>query len=252
MRIIQQIIILIPIYKKSLGDLEEYSVKYSISNLKEGREVRFIAPETLDLKYYQDNFQDVGIDFYNDIYFKSTEDYSRLLLRKEFYENYEGYEYLLIHQTDAILLYDNLDYWCSLNLSYVGAPWPAGLNVILNQGRFSEPNEKLIRVHVGNGGFSLRNIQDFIKCLIDFKGEVEIYLSNGFDNIGGHNEDVFFAAMAIVSESFTTPDPLTASLFATEYPPAYYMQFNGNIAPMAGHAWWKFDIKFWRELINRN
>jgi hypothetical protein len=86
--------------------------------------------------------------------------------------------------------------------------------------------------------------------LKEFDRELTSYLSHGVEGIVGTPEDVFFAAISQMSQFYSVPDPLTASLFATENPPSSFLKYNGGRIPMGGHAWWKFDYKFWFDLIN--
>jgi len=243
------VIILVPIYKSRLDEIELFSLQFSISRLKSSRRVKFICPRDLDVSFYQFHFEKIEFDCFPEVFFESILGYNQLLLQVEFYRFYSGFEFLIILQTDAIILKDDLDFWAVQPFDYVGAPWPAGLLVELNRGRFAGEASRQVRVHVGNGGYSLRRIDKTIDLLVEFEEEVAIYFDCGFDNIGGRNEDVFFAAMAQVSDSFRIPDPVTASLFSTEYPPDYYLKLNGNHPPSGGHAWWKFDREYWLGLM---
>ncbi len=122
----------------------------------------------------------------------------------------------------------------------------------LNIGRYNGNNEQLVKVHVGNGGLSLRRVSKCLSLLEEFKDVVEIVKSTGFnERIGdvGHNEDVFFAVMGSLSNDFIIPDQIIASWFSVEYPPSYYLAINGNKPPMGGHGWKKFDPGFWREYL---
>jgi len=244
------VVILVPIYKSQLDDIELFSLKFSIAQLKLGRKIKFICPRNLDISFYLFHFESIEFDSFPDSFFESVLGYNQLLLQVEFYRFYSGFKFLLILQTDAIILRDELDFWVVQSFDYVGAPWPAGLLVELNRGRFAGEASRQVRVHVGNGGYSLRRIDKTIELLLDFEEEVAIYFASGFDNISGRNEDVFFAAMAQVSGSFHIPDPVTASLFSTEYPPDYYLKSNGNRPPSGGHAWWKFNREFWIGLMD--
>jgi len=203
----------------------------------------------LDVSFYRFFFGGIEFDCFPEVFFESILGYNQLLLQVGFYEFYSEFEFLVILQTDAIILKDAFNFWAAQSFDYVGAPWPAGLLVELNRGRFSGEASRQVRVHVGNGGYSLRRIDKTIDLLVEFQEEVAIYFDYGFDNIGGRNEDVFFAAMAQVSDSFRIPDPVTASLFSTEYPPDYYLKLNGNHSPSGGHAWWKFDREYWLDLM---
>jgi glycosyltransferase involved in cell wall biosynthesis len=243
------LIILIPVYKKKLDELEAFSIRHTLSKLKPGRLVRFIGPENIEKKFYESNFPGIGFDLFPDEYFDSIDGYNYLLLSEDFYKSYLNYEFMLIHQTDAILLVDELDYWCSQKYDYIGAPWPAGLEINWDRaGRHSQVSTS-IRTYVGNGGLSLRRTKAAAKLLVDFRQELEDYCSVGFENITGFNEDIFFATFSQISKNFVAPDPITASLFSTEYPPDFYLKHNGNKPPMGGHAWAKFDARFWLDLI---
>jgi hypothetical protein len=203
----------------------------------------------MDISFYSFHFGGVDFDFFPVEFFESLRGYNRLLLGVDFYKLHLGSEFILILQTDAVILRDDLDFWCSQPYDYVGAPWPFGVEIELNRGRFIGAEARKVRAYVGNGGLSLRRTRKFVELLEDFEKEVDIYLETGFDNIDGCNEDVFFAAMAQVSSAFSTPDPVTASLFSTEYPPDFYLKYNGNRTPSGGHAWWKFDPDFWLGLM---
>jgi hypothetical protein len=244
------LLILIPIHKECLSEIENFSLKYSLSKLNLNRHIRFIAPDSLNISFYIKNFKNIEIDFFDDYFFKSTQTYSELLLSKFFYQYYLDFNYLLILQTDSIIFYDNLNYWCSLGFDYVGAPWPDGHIVNLNMGQFVEPQSLLIKPSVGNGGFSLRKTASIINLLDSFQAELIHYIKYGFNKINGHNEDLFIASMGLIKNDFDIPDPITASKFSVEFPPQHYLKLNGNHPPMAAHAWWKYDIDFFISLIN--
>jgi glycosyltransferase involved in cell wall biosynthesis len=243
------VIVLIPVYKIQLDDAEVFSIRQSLSKLRPGRRIRFIAPEGIDREFYNSNFPGIQFDLYPPDFFSSIEGYNYLLLSADFYKEYSNYEFILIHQADAILLDDDLDYWCAQEYDYIGAPWPAGLDIKFSQdGRFSADLVTL-RAYVGNGGLSLRRTSAILKLLKDYQRELQDYCKYGFKDLVGRNEDVFFSGIGQLSKDFVIPDPVTASLFSTEYPPDYYLQYNGNRPPMGGHAWAKFNPAFWLKLI---
>ena len=55
-----------------------------------------------------------------------------------------------------------------------------------------------------------------------------------------------FSLFGQVSADFVLPNEVTASRFAMELKPSYYFEINGGIDPMGGHAWWKYEPKFWK------
>jgi len=234
---------LVPIYKIELSSLELYCLKKSLSVLA-GRDVRFIGPVSLALTYYSENFPSIQFIGLPDENFTSIENYNRLLINKEFYNLFLNYEFLLILQTDAIVLRDDLDYWYAQPFDYVGAPWPDGYEIHVNSGKFSGVNGKNVKVYVGNGGLSLRRIRKCLSLLNEFDGEIlEFFKSTG------SSEDLFFSVMGALSKDFIIPNEITASRFSVELKPSYYVNLNDGIFPMGGHALLKYEPEFWRNVI---
>jgi hypothetical protein len=234
--------ILIPIYQSRLSSLEEYSLDVSLDNLR-SRQVWFIAPQGLLCDYYQSRYPDIEFIFFEADYFSSIAGYNRLLLSHLFYEQFIAHEFVLILQTDAIILRDDLDVWMSKPFDYIGAPWPDGNELFVNLGRFEGEFGKAIKVYVGNGGLSLRRTRKCLALLNEFPDAISVFLKTG------SSEDLFFSYMGALSADFIIPNEITASLFAMELKPAYYYQVNGGIVPMGGHAWWKYDVTFWKAFL---
>jgi hypothetical protein len=238
----EPVVVLVPIYKTTLSALEEFSLDVSLQALPE-RDVMFIAPEGLDCAYYAHRYCGTQFVFFEATYFASIHGYNRLLLSVAFYEAFVRYEFMLILQTDALVLRDELDYWCSQPFDYVGAPWPDGVAVFVNLGRFEGNKGRQVTAFVGNGGLSLRRIGKHIGLLQEFPEAV------GYFRQSGSNEDLFFSLMGSLSRDFVVPNEITASRFALELKPDYYFAVNGKQPPMGGHAWWKYDVAFWREQL---
>jgi hypothetical protein len=75
--------------------------------------------------------------------FSTWEEYNSLLKSIKFYEKIIQFKFLLIVQTDAFVFSNRLIDFCKYD--YVGAPW-------------KRDSFKFINGRVGNGGFSLRNV----------------------------------------------------------------------------------------------
>ncbi len=240
---IKNIVILIPVYKPVLDELECRSLSCSIAALP-GREIFFIGPSSLDRKVYSDSYANIPFLGFDDGCFSSIEGYNRLLLSQEFYEKFFDYEFMLVLQTDAVILRDELDFWCGKPFDYVGAPWPDGYELFVNAGRFEGNNGKRVKVQVGNGGLSLRRVKKCHDLLEEFSGDIlDIFTRTG------SSEDLFFSVMGSLSNDFIIPNEITASRFSLELKPSYYFVLNGGKLPMGGHAWWKYEPNFWLNIL---
>lgn len=235
-------IVLVPVYQPTLAPLEQYSLDVSLAALA-GRPVTFIAPQGLDRRYYQERYPQVAFTAFDDSFFASIQGYNRLLLDAAFYQRFAEHSHLLILQTDAVVLRDELDAWCATPYDYLGAPWPDGHELFVNLDRFDGERGKRMKVHVGNGGLSLRRIDKSIALLREFPQASMVFSQTG------SNEDLFFAFMGALSADFVLPGEIAASRFAMELRPSYYRAVNGGHAPMGGHAWWKYEPGFWKGLL---
>ena len=236
------VVVLVPVYLTHLPPIEEYSLDVSLQALR-GRTVFFIAPSGLSKDYYAQRYPQVGFIDFDPGYFASIAGYNRLLLAESFYQRFEAFQFMLILQTDAVVLRDELEVWTQAPFDYVGAPWPDGNELFVNLGRFEGVYGKRVRVHVGNGGLSLRRIARCRALLREFADATGVFLQSG------SSEDLFFSFMGALSQDFVLPNEITASRFALELKPSYYFHVNGGAVPMGGHAWWKYEPAFWKALL---
>jgi len=236
------VVVLVPVYQPGLTPLEQYGLDRSLRQLK-GRMVRLIAPAGLDMAYYQARYPQLPVDRFASPAFESIAEYSRLLLSESFYARYASYDFMLILQTDAVLLRDALDEWCAQPFDYVGAPWPKPFELFVNTGRFEGDAGRHVRATVGNGGLSLRRIAKCAALLREFAVEIAVFQHTG------SSEDLFFATMGLLSNDFVLPNEVTASRFAMEGRPSYYRHINGGHLPMGGHAWNKNEPEFWQAAL---
>jgi protein O-GlcNAc transferase len=233
----------IPVYRSKLTGFEEYSFLHSMPFLN-GRHVELLAPESLDVGWYVERCPYAKVKRFDGRYFASIKGYNELLLDPVFYAGFKPSEYLLILQTDAMLLSDDIDPWLKRGFDYVGAPWPQGVEVFVNAGRFEGKFGKRVRAHVGNGGFSLRRIDKCIGLLSEFEILRDVFIRSG------SSEDLFFSLLGGLSADFVIPNEVTASYFSMELEPQYYFYVNGNHLPLGTHAWWKSSLDFWRAHVS--
>ena len=204
----------------------------------------FVGPKNLPLAYYQKHFPSVAFRGLDEAHFQSVKTYSRLLLQRDFYASFGTYEFILILQTDAIVLRDDLDHWVNQPLDYIGAPWPIPWKLRVNVARYAGANEKRISVSVGNGGLSLRRISGVLAVLAQFDDVAKVAIERGMP------EDMFFSIAGVLAQGFRVPDAISASKFAMEFDPQDMFAINGGVYPMGGHSWWEKAPQFWLPLID--
>lgn len=152
----------IPVFKQTLSKTESARVSISLRNSHENN--FFVAPHGLDIDYYRNLWPDVQFRFFPKRHFESTTTYSDWLLSPEIYREFRDFQFLLICQTDAILLKPipkNFD----PNWDYIGAVWvqPFHLSWDPIKGTLRIGNGRYINrsVSVGNGGLSIRRVSKF-------------------------------------------------------------------------------------------
>jgi hypothetical protein len=236
------VVVVVPVYQPFLSPIEAFSLGHSLGVLQRRRRVVLTGPEGLDLAYYQDRFAPFDWLPFEAGSFASIQGYSRLLTSAAFHEALAEHRFMLLLQTDALLLRDELDTWCSRPYDYIGAPWPAGVEILVQVDRFDGNRAQRVKSMVGNGGFSLRRIRACRDLLDEFPQALQVFQRSG------SSEDLFFAILGSLSTRFVLPNEMTASRFSLELQPRRYHAIHGA-APMGGHAWWKYDPGYWLEQL---
>lgn len=205
-------------------------------------------------------------------YFGSVAAHNRMLFTPHFYMRFRDYRYILLYHLDALALRDELKEWCMKGFDYIGAPW--------------FPNEELPWVkepHVGNGGFTLMNVEACIRVLRRRYQEDPVafweqhlfepvkrsarcfanklkqgragLLAGSLETIAAYfdrftlndgNNDRFWSLEATkLDPSFRIPDWKTGLRFAFEADPQNCFELLGRKLPFGCHAWQRFDREFW-------
>jgi len=228
------VVIGIPIYKKHVDEYEKISL-HLVNNILVKYAKVFIAPRSLQFDY-GDEYHDFGVEYFDDVYFTSTEAYSKLLLSEEFYMRFSKYKFLLIYQLDALVFSDQLEYFCQLNYDYIGAYFPDNGKIRSYLGC------------VGNGGFSLRKIDATLQLLKNTKELLEIHK---FSSHWQKYEDRFFSYCGAkkINGFISAPmDVAIAFSFDTEVHKCY--RRNGRKLPFGCHEWFKIDIEFYKKALH--
>ncbi len=259
--------IVIPLYKIPLSAFEQVSLDQCIKVLGK-YDVYFVLPEHLEqqiLPHHYIKTRRVKYKIFNDEFFKDLPGYNRLMKFPGFYKAFLDYEFMLIHQLDAFVFRDELDYWCSLDYDDIGAPLFEGLEL-------AGPDSRMIGQ--GNGGFCLRKINSCYKVVTRFKKlwfkhpfynaakpfYLNLYRDVKYQLIYNYswypfqpviNEDVFWARLVPeVFKEFKVPNAAQAVPFSFEVNPDVLYQMNGHRLPFGCHAWWKYNLPFWKDHIN--
>jgi hypothetical protein len=237
-----KVAIVIPLYRVELSDYEALSLKSTFHHLGYREDICWLVPEGFDSSSYDSLFGARRREEFPKHFFQSVNSYSSLLLAESFYERFlPAFSHLLIVQTDATVLRDDLDYWLSQPFHYIGAPWPKGWSFPLS-GVLDDARPLRCTAVVGNGGFSLRDIRATLALLREFPVASNEWRKNGWP------EDFFIALAASVSDYFRMPNLRVASRFSIELEPTFFRSLNRSL-PFGLHAWHLYDREFWEDVI---
>jgi hypothetical protein len=259
--------IAVPLTEKSyLTDEEKISIRHLETYL--GNYDRFlIQPQGMD--FTLDGFK--VMKFARD-FFGSLEAHRSLLFSENFYKSFENYRFILIYHTDALVFSDKLSYWCSKNYDYIGPPW-----ISHKEAPYAgNPN---FEGKVGNGGFSLRKVDSFLKVINSKKywknpvdNSLKVYRENSgaarvkrtirslsmfIPHLNGvkqemkssrMKEDLFWTDRAAHYYPSFRIAPLDEALrFGFECVPRHCYKVNDFKLPFGCHAWEKYDRAFWED-----
>lgn len=268
----KKVAIVVPVYRTRLTIEEQISMRH-LTHFLGAFDKYLILPETLDFSI--DGFQTKR---FADKFFASVDSYSALMLWKDFYTAFDDYEYILIYQLDALVFSGALDEWCAANWDYVGAPFMR-----------CEDSPLVTIEGGGNGGFSLRKVESFLRVLTAPTYRVEAI--EKWDIFNRHqprykqelnrlikaakrvrtfnqprrpgmkwylgreaeyrfNEDLFWSFEAAKHyPQFAIPTVRESLRFSFEVAPRKCFEINGNRLPFGCHAWCKYDRAFWQPYL---
>jgi hypothetical protein len=258
-------IVIVPIYKPELSELEHISLAQCFKILS-NYPIVAVKPKSMSMEQVDYNFNDVLA--FDDEYFEDVQGYNRLMLSSHFYKAFLEYEYMLIHQLDAFVFKDELLQWCDKGYDYIGAPWLRyaaypdiikeaknrlrnylHLNLNLKQPSSGLPTDWQFQNRVGNGGFSLRRTEAMCKICLDDCETIAYYNSREEHYF---NEDVFWSLeVNRKRKRLKIPDYKTATHFAIENSYKHGFQITSGKLPFGCHAWDK-HLSFWKPIFLQN
>jgi len=258
----KKVTVIVPFYRVEITPREAIALEQCFRILS-GHDIIAIKPHWLALPAAVLKYPFKDVVSFDDAFFKSVKSYSTLMLSEKFYKAFLDYEFMLIHQLDAFVFEDRLDYWCSQPYDYIGAPWlrnghdPGVVKSVWLQlsyffhTRFSlhkkgEPTKYQYENKVGNGGFSLRRVAVFHRLCLQRDAEMERYI-----NLDGHhfNEDRFWSVEVNRKKNrIKIPGYKKGVGFSFELVPEKALRLNNGQLPFGCHAWNKYD-NFWRPIF---
>ncbi len=253
------VIVVIPLYTTRLAAHERMSLQRSLQVLG-AHPTAIVCPEGLDLAPLSDvpGLARCTVERFDPGYFRSIDDYNRLMLSPGLYERFSGYGHLLICQTDVFVFNDRLAHWVSRGYDYIGAPWIASeprawRRAALWIGNGFRRRKKTDEHHfkVGNGGFSLRRVSTMLRVVREQAPDIHHLLAHP-DDRRHHVEDVYFSLVApLKMPGIQIPGYQEAVDFCMDRKPAIALRINGNRLPFACHGFDKPKVRdFWRPLID--
>lgn len=212
-------VILTPIYRPQLDDVECSLVRHSLNATT--HDYIFLAPEGLDTYYYRRTFPDVEIRTVEPWFLTGVRPYNYWLTSAEFYEPWKNWEWILLCQTDAVLLHEPFARLSqsSVMWDYLGAPWDPpvrtitiGSRILVRSGTGENRGPVWVGVvgsrhDVGNGGLSLRRVESFTRSARELEGSLSRAVREHI------HEDVIWATFGKRSGISIAPKGIAASTF---------------------------------------
>ncbi len=224
--------------------------------------IYIVAPEGLNLKAYQEIVPAIDVKYIPATYQNSLLNYNKLKLSQYFYKLFACYKYLVTYELDAFAFKNDLELWCNKGYDYIGAPWFEG---------YAETTSDNL-MGVGNSGFSLRSIEAMRKGIkvAEYNDPTKpkhyyknVWLKLQFwltallpiENIYLQdadllNEDWVIAELiARRAPGFKLAPINEAIQFSFEVKPEALFELNNYQLPTGCHAWWRYNLPFWKPFI---
>ncbi|MDO8714676.1 MAG: DUF5672 family protein [Polynucleobacter sp.] len=229
---------IIPAYQAKLTKNERYALlqlrRLKVENLT------LVCPNHLNVTQYEVLLPNLQVERFDAVHFSSLAQYSHFVASPLFYQRFiDQYQWMFMHQLDAFLLDNKVQFFISLGYDYFGAPWKLGFENPLFL--FNRPILKnfFSRFHVGNGGLSLRNIPRTLDLLLRKQNHASL---NYF------LEDAFFGYWGMRDYFYKSCPIEVASNFAFENDPEYWLLRSRQL-PMGMHAYDVWSPDFYKPLI---
>ena len=228
-----KVAVVIPNHKEELDEFEKISLA-QVRKVLEKYPIIFALPAGKKFSFLR---QDDNVIYFPPQFFQNVKAYNILMMSPNFYAAFRAFDYILIHELDAFVFRDELEYFCSLGYDYIGAPWPFWLEWLRNTRR--------VKSRVGNSGFCLRNVKAHYNLLAGHSEFVNKFL-------GSNNDDFFSRCGQTADLNFHVAPYNVACKFSAEVNPERVVKKNGGKLPFGCHAWFKFHGNFYAPILQQS
>ena len=161
----RKVIIIIIAHKEVLTENEKRSLQQCYKVLGSYQTI-IVCPEKMNVSTYKTTYPTADFMFIDPKWQANYRMFNKLKINDGFYKKFKGFKYVLFYELDAWVFRDELIAWCDKGYDYIGAPW---FDLDYNGQQYLND--------VGNGGFSLRNINSSLKLLrsLRYKQAMEKY-----------------------------------------------------------------------------
>jgi hypothetical protein len=265
-------VVVVPVHRQQPTPDEQFGLQ-RCGQVLGHHPIRIVHPEGLNLELYKDLLPTAKPLPVPVAWMASIRAYNRMMINPAFYQKFDHFSHVLVHEPDALAISDQLFYWCEQPFDYIGAPWFEG---------FQSAASDAPIIGVGNSGFSLINIRA-IRLFLDSNRRwisrmiiakdlfrkilrrpsryplnflIEAFGSSGL--LGGAHRlvddqcDLFLTLHASSSTPtlFRVADAHSALRFSWEVNPSRCSELCNNHLPFGIHAWAKYDRPFILDMLH--
>ena len=256
-------VVLVPVHLERPTPAEVISLR-QCGKIFRHREILIVARRGLDLGAYRELLTGASELRVEPHWMSSIQAYNRMMISPVIVRQLDGYTHMLVHEPDAIVFRDELDYWCGQTQDYIGAVWFEG---------FANAKPDAPVVGVGNSGFSLHRLSALRRLITshqrwytyrqaakDFARGLQgngLRMRRGLKALGlagqlrgawrlyeGHCDIFWSSVVPQVDAEFKVALVEDAVRFSWEVLPARCFQMTGGKLPFGIHAWSKYDLTF--------
>ncbi len=261
-----EVAIVIPTHSETPTPLEQIGLRRCAE--VSTHPIVLVTPKSLSIVTYSKLLPIAKHITVEDRWMSSIVAYNKLMISGRLFVRLQDFSHALIHEPDAILLEDALDYWCSQPIDYVGAPW------FITPGQGATPQ----LYACGNSGLSLLNIAVFRKLLSSrsrwypAKAAAKDIIKGAFSDVNrlkkgvlalgrngrlhsawriydGHCDTFWSFILPKTSAKLAIADPVTALSFSWETYPEECSRLACGRLPLGLHAWSKYEPAFTSQLL---